>query len=112
MSQPTTKAEWLSFMQLRFDIFESIIGGAAAALQDRIFGTIRIHDAFINAGPTLGVLRTHPWVGAIEEAVLAGGSPTFADVASRLSGDALTEFQNNSISLEPMIEAILEREIQ
>ena len=111
MSQPTTKAEWLSFMQLSFDVSESIIGGAAATLQDRIFRTIRIHGAFINAGATLGGLRTHPWVGAIEETVLAGGSPAFADVVPRLSGVALTEFQNNSTSLEPMVEAILEREV-
>ena len=111
MSQPTTKAEWLSFMQVRFDVSGSIIGGAEATLQERIYYTIRTHSVFVTAATTLGILRAHPWVGAIQETVLAGGSPTVADVASRLSGDALTEFQNNSVSLEPMIEAILEREV-
>ena len=111
MSHPTTKEEWLSFMQVRFDVSGSIISGAEATLQERIYYTIRTHSVFVTVAPTLGILRAHPWVGAIEETVLAGGSPTFADVASRLSGDALTEFQNNSVSLEPMIEAILEREV-
>ena len=111
MSKPATKAEWLAFMEAWFDMPPPIANPTGSSLQDRIFRTIRIHSVFINAGPTLGGLRTHPWVGAIEETVLAGGSPTFADVASRLSGDALTEFQNNSVSLEPMIEAILEREV-
>ena len=112
MSQPTTKAEWLDFMGMWFDTPLVIATPTGSTLQERIYRTVRGHSAFINAGPILGALRSHPWVGAIQETVLAGGSPTFADVASRLSGDALTEFQNNSISLEPMIEAILEREIQ
>ncbi len=112
MSQPTTKAEWLDFMEMWFDVSGSIISGAEATLQERIYYTIRTHSVFVTVAPTLGILRSHPWVGAIQETVLAGGSPTFADVASRLSGVALTEFQNNSTSLEPMIEAILEREVQ
>lgn len=111
MSQPTTKAEWLDFMEMWFDTPPVIATPTGSNLQDRIYRTLREHSAFISSGPTLGALRSHPWVGAVEETVLAGGSPTFADVASRLSGDALTEFQNNSTSLEPMIEAILEREV-
>ena len=111
MSQPTTKAEWLDYMERWFNIPSPNIGFTAPDLQNRIYRTIRRHSVFVNTGPTLGILRTHPWVGAIEETVLAGGSPTFADVASRLSGDALAEFQNNSASLEPMIQAILEREV-
>lgn len=112
MSQPTTKAEWLSFMRLWFDIPEPIIGCEETTLQDRIYYTIRTHSVFDTVAPILGIIRAHPWAEAIQETVLAGGSPTFADVASRLSGAALTELQNNSTSLEPMIEAILERELQ
>ena len=110
MTQPTTKAEWLDYMERWFNIPLPNIGFAEPPLQGRIYRTLSAHSVFANTGPTLGILRTHPWVTAIQETVMAGGSPTFADVASRLSGDALTEFQNNSSSLTPMIEAILERE--
>ena len=111
MTQPTTKAEWLDYMERCFNVPLPNIGFTEPVLQGRIYYTIRTHSVFVTLGPTLGVLRTHPWVVAIQETVLAGGSPTLADVASRLSGDALTEFQNNSASLEPMIEAIFEREV-
>ncbi len=111
MTQPTTKAEWLDYMERWFNVALPNIGFTEPPLQGRIYRTLRRHSVFIDTGATLGTLRTHPWVGAIEETVLAGGSPTLADVASRLSGDALTEFQNNSVSLEPMIEAIFEREV-
>ena len=99
-------------MERWFNIALPNIGFTEPPLQGRIYRTLSAHNVSVSTGPTLGILRTHPWVTAIQETVMAGGSPTFADVASRLSGDALTEFQNNSVSLEPMIEAILEREIQ
>ena len=111
MAQPTTKAEWLDYQERCINVASPNIGLTETTLQDRIYHIIRTHSVFVTVAPTLGITRTHPWVGAIEETALAGGSPTFADVASRLSGDALTEFQNNSVSLEPMIEAILEREV-
>ena len=110
MTQPTTKAGWLARISACYDIPEPNIGFGPSILEDRIFRTLRGHDVFVNS--ELGNLRTHPLVGAIKETVLAGGSPTLADVASRLSGVALSEVQNNTASLEPMIEAILEREVQ